>query len=69
MQTLILNDTISVINENQDFGNIISANTNKLRRLIRKLYNHLYFHYEEFSEGGLNNMMDEGIILEAELTE
>lgn len=63
LRTLILDDIINIINENQALGNITSADANKLRSLIQKLYNHLYSHYEEFIEGGLNDMMEEGLIL------
>ncbi len=69
LQTLILDDILNVINENQALENITSADANKLRSLIQKLYNHLYSHYEEFIEGGLNDMMDEGLILEADILE
>ena len=48
LRTLVLDDIIETINENQALGNITSADANKLRSLIRKLYNHLYSHYEEF---------------------
>lgn len=69
LQTLILDDIISIINENQALGNITSADANKLRSLIQKLYNHLYSHYDEFIEGGLNDMMEEGLVLEADILE
>ncbi len=69
LRTLILDDIINIINENQALGNITSADANKLRSLIQKLYNHLYSHYEEFIEGGLNDMMEEGLILEADILE
>ena len=69
LQTLILDDIISTINESQARGNITSADANKLRNLIQKLYNHLYSHYEEFIEGGLNDMMEDGLVLEADILE
>lgn len=69
MRTLILDDILNVINENQALGNITSADANKLRSLIQKLYNHLYSHYEEFIEGGFNDMMEDGLVLEADILE
>ena len=69
LRTLILDDIINAINENQALGNITSADANKLRSLIGKLYNHLYAHYEEFIEGGFNDMMEDGLVLEADILE
>ena len=69
LRTLVLDDIIETINENQALGNITSADANKLRSLTRKLYNHLYSHYEEFIKGGLNDMMEDGLVLEADILE
>lgn len=69
LQTLIFDDIINIINKNQVLGNITSADANKLRGLIQKLYNHLYSHYKEFIEGGLNDMMEDGLVLEADILE
>lgn len=69
LRILILDDILNVINENQALGNITSADANKLRSLIQKLYNHLYSHYEEFIEGGFNDMMEDGLVLEADILE
>ncbi len=69
LRKLILDDIISVINENQRAGNITAADAGRLRRLIRKLYGHLYAHYEELAEGGLNDMMEEALILDIDIIE
>ena len=69
LRTLILDDIINAINKNQALGNITSGDANKLRSLIQKLYNHLYSHYEEFIEGGFNDMMEDGLVLEADILE
>lgn len=69
LRILILDDILNVINTNLALGNITSADANKLRSLIQKLYNHLYSHYEEFIEGGLNDMMEDGLVLEADILE
>lgn len=34
----------------------------KARRLVRKSYGHLYAHYEELAEGGINDMMEEALV-------
>ena len=69
LQALILNDIIGLIKKNQDLGNITAADARRLHDLIHKLYNHLYSHYEEFIEGGLNDMMEDGLILETDIIE
>lgn len=69
LRKLILDDIIGVINENQSAGNITASDANRLRGLIRKLYNHLYAHYEELIKGGLNDMLEEGLVLEADIFE
>ena len=37
--------------------------------MIQKLYMHLYSQYEEFKEGGLNTMMEDGLVLETDIIE
>ena len=69
LRKLVLDDIISVINENQRTGNITAADAGRLRRLIRKLYGHLYAHYEELAEGGLNDMMEEALVLDIDIIE
>ncbi|MGN1166426.1 MAG: hypothetical protein ACI4S2_08400 [Lachnospiraceae bacterium] len=69
LRTLILDDIIELIRENQEVGNITAADARRLHDLIHKLYNHLYSHYDEFIEGGLNDMMEDGLILETDIIE
>ena len=69
LRKLVLDDIISVINENQRAGNITAADAGRLRRLSRKLYGHLYAHYEELAEGGLNDMMEEALVLDIDIIE
>lgn len=69
LRTLILDDIINLIQENQDSGNITISDANRLRSLIRKLYNHIYSHYEEFIEGGFNDMMEDGLVLDVDIIE
>ena len=69
LRTLILDDIISLIKKNQHVGNITLSDANRLRELIRQLYNYLYANYKEFDEGGLNEIMEDGLILECEIFE
>ena len=69
MRKLILDDIIGVIRKNQEYGNITAADARRLHDLIHKIYNHLYSHYTEFIEGRLNDMMEDGLILETDIIE
>ena len=69
MRKLIWDDIIGIINENRMAGNITSADAGRLCELIRKLYNHLYAHYKEMDEGGLNDMMDDDFVLKTDIIE
>ncbi len=69
LRKLILDDIIGVIRKNQEYGNITAADARRLHDLIHKLYDHLYSHYTEFIEGGLNDMMEDGLILETDIIE
>ncbi len=69
LRTLISDDILGVIKENQVAGNLTMADANRLRNLIHKLYNHLYAHYKEFIEGGLNDMMEDDLVLEMDIIE
>lgn len=69
LRTLVLDDIINLIQNNQDTGNITISDANRLRSLIRKLYNHLYFRYDEFIEGGFNDMMEDGLVLDVDIIE
>jgi len=69
LRSLILDDIIGVIRKNQEYGNITAADARRLHDLIHKLYNHLYSHYTEFIEGGLDDMMEDGRILETDIIE
>ena len=69
LRKLILDDIMGLIRKNHEEGNITSADASRLRNLIHQLYNHLYSHYDEFIEGGLNDMMEDGLILEYDIIE
>ena len=69
LHNLILNDILSLIESNRLSGNITSADAIRLQRLLYKLYQHLYAHYPEFQEGGLNDMMEDGLVLDCDIWE
>ena len=68
LHNLILNDILSLIESNRLSGNITS-DAIRLQRLLYKLYQHLYAHYPEFQEGGLNDMMEDGLVLDCDIWE
>ena len=57
LKKLIQDDIIGSIDGNVKLGNIIVDDSRKLKRLIHRLYKHIYAHYEEMVE--LNEMTDE----------
>ena len=67
LRTLIFDDIIGLINKNLEVRNITSADAKCLIEMIRKLYNHLYSHYEECKERGLNGMVEETFVLETDI--
>lgn len=69
LRTLILDDIINLIQDNQEAGIITLSDANRLRSLIQKLYNHLYAHYDEFIKGGFNDMMEDGLVLDVDIIE
>lgn len=47
-------------------GNIELADAEHLKELTHRLYNHLYANYSEMAHGGLNNMVDDIMVLDSE---
>ncbi|NCB94664.1 MAG: hypothetical protein EOM40_19255 [Clostridia bacterium] len=69
MKNYILNDILNVINENVNLGNLTLADGNRLRNLIAQLYRYLYADYEECQKVGINEMVEEGLVLEMDIIE
>ena len=67
MQNLIENDIIGSIETNLKLGNISVDDGRRLRNLTKKLYDHIYAHYEEMEV--LNEMTDESLLLEYDIIE
>lgn len=69
LKNLIQNDIIANINKNFFAGNVTADDARRLKRLTRKLYEHLYSHYEEMEKEGINDMTDESLMLDIDIIE
>ena len=67
LQNLIQNDIIGSIETNLKLGNISMDDGRRLRNLTKKLYDHIYAHYDEMEV--LNKMTDESLLLEYDIIE
>ena len=67
LQNLIQNDIIGSIETNLKLENISMDDARRLRNLTKKLYDHIYAHYEEMEV--LNEMTDESLLLEYDIIE
>ena len=67
LQNLIQNDILGSIKTNLNLGNISIDDARRLRNLTKKLYDHIYAHYEEMEV--LNEMTDESLLLEYDIIE
>ena len=67
LHNLIQNDILGSIKTNLDLGNISMDDARRLRRLTKKLYDHIYAHYEEME--ALNEMTDESLLLDIDIIE
>lgn len=67
LKKLIFNDIMGIINRQMSAGLLLVNDAMVLRRLLVKLYNHLYADYAECEEGGLNAMIDDELILDIDL--
>lgn len=66
LKHLIFHDIISSVYENVDVGNISLVESSKLLEMTLKLYKHLYEGYIELEENGMNEMIEDALILETE---
>lgn len=67
LKNLILNDIIGNIEKNVQLGNITSSDAFLLTRLTKKLYDHIYSHYDELKE--ITEMTDESLIFDIDILE
>ena len=66
LQTLILHDIISAIDANLLSGMITETDAIILKEITQKLYVHIYGKYEELKEWGLDRMVEDVLVLEAD---
>ena len=66
LQTLILHDIISAIDANLLSGMITETDAIILKEITQKLYVHIYGKYEELKEWGLDKMVEDVLVLEAD---
>ena len=66
LQTLILHDIISAIDANLLSGMITETDAIILKEITQKLYVHIYGKYEELKEWGLDKMVEDVLLLEAD---
>ena len=69
LKVLIRDDIIGTVNENIAAGNITAAEGQKLKRMTQQLYRHIYEKYDEMEEGGINQMVEEALILDVDIIE
>ena len=61
LKKLILNDILKPIEDNCESGNIEASDAVSLKELTLKLYDHLYAHYYEMINGGVNEVSEPGV--------
>ena len=66
LQTLILHDIINAIDANLLSGMITETDAIILKEITQKLYVHIYGKYEELKEWGLDKMVEDVLVLEAD---
>lgn len=67
LRHLIFDDIMNLIVRNRAIGNITAEDAVQLVSLIRRLYNHLYAHYDELAEGGFNDMIQDDFVLDSDI--
>lgn len=69
LKTLIRCDILESINRNVAAGNITVSDARVLRGITWQLYRHIYQKYGEMEEAGVNQMMEEAMILDIDILE
>lgn len=69
LKKLVFHDIIKVIMDNIDAGNISTVDGQKLIQMTKRLYDHIYGGYAEMEEYGVDDMMEEYLILDADIQE
>lgn len=69
LKRLVQDDIIKEINKNEQVGNITFMEAQKLKSLVLKLYHHIYDEYEELEKAGINDMVEEALVLDIDIIE
>jgi len=69
LKELITHDILKAIQKNIAVGNLSITEGSFLKRLVSQLYQHIYGEYEELEKAGVNEMVEEALILDIDIIE
>ena len=69
LKTLIQYDILGSIDKNVAAGNITVSDARVLKGITWQLYRHIYQKYDEMEKAGVNQLMEEAMILEVDIIE
>ena len=69
LKDLICHDKIGKITENIAAGNLSVSDGRKLKQITLQLYRHLYKDYKELEKAGVNDMVDDAMVLDIDIIE
>lgn len=67
LKDLIQNDIIGAVDDNIAAGNLTMRDGQTLKRLTWRLYEHIYRRYEEMEHEGVNEIVDDELILDIDI--
>lgn len=69
LKSLVSHDIIEAIHVNVKAGNITTVDAQRLGRLTQKLFHHIYDRYPEVAEKGVDDEVDDALILDIDIVE
>lgn len=69
LKNLIRHDIIETIEINVSAGNITASVGRKIKQITLQLYRHIYEKYDEIERAGVNQMVEEALILDIDIIE
>lgn len=69
LKELVSHGILRTIQRNVAVGNLSVAEGRRLKRLVSQLYQHIYGEYEELEKAGVNEMVEEALILDIDIIE
>lgn len=69
LKDLICHDIIGTITENIAAGNLSVSDGRKLKQITLQLYRHLYKDYKELEKAGVNDMVEDAMVLDIDIIE